>query len=58
MYFNVFANYTSLFFCVFGLDKVIGFRFGQYRNGEMTVGEPNDVILVPEGVKAAVKVFF
>jgi hypothetical protein len=41
---------------MFGLDKVIGFRFGQYRNGEMTVGEPNDVILVPEGVKAAVKV--
>ncbi|KAF0699640.1 Aste57867_9823 [Aphanomyces stellatus] len=36
---------------------VVGFRFGTYKNGLVSVGAPHDCINVPDGMKAIVSTF-
>lgn len=40
-----------------GQDNTVGFRFGQYRDGTSSVGEPYDLAIIPESMKNVVKHF-
>jgi len=37
-------------------ENTVGFRFGQYRDGTSSVGEPYDLAIIPESMKRVVKV--
>ena len=40
-----------------GQENTVGFRFGQYRDGTSSVGEPYDLAIIPESMKRVVKHF-
>ncbi|XP_060070998.1 tRNA (uracil-5-)-methyltransferase homolog A-like [Ylistrum balloti] len=40
-----------------GLDNTVGFRYGLYKQGNKSVGEPDDQIIMPDSMKKFVKSF-
>jgi hypothetical protein len=50
-------TYYWLVICLFlSPENTVGFRFGQYRDGTSSVGEPYDLAIIPESMKRVVKV--
>ncbi|CAG2184771.1 TRMT2A [Mytilus edulis] len=40
-----------------GQEKTVGFRFGMYKDGTNSVGEPYDLLIIPDTMKKVVKCF-
>ena len=49
---------SNLILLPFPLDKIVGFRVGSYRSGDLTVAEPTHCVNVPAAAKHICKVKF